>query len=166
MGSWRGQKQAEHDISFLAFFRTDRRRRRRRVWKSSVNLHNLFLAKRKGCFYVSAAVFLLGFCTIERAMIRMFFEFMLIHGAGLKRFLLLANCRRFILEHHLVCKVCKLTLPIGLCALPGRERNPQTEFYSIYNSKDLNECMTRKLMRSIEVETVGDWFTMGWAYVH
>lgn len=42
------------------------------------------------------------------------------------------------------------------CALLNSQkgRNPQNEFYSICNSKDLNECMTRKLMRGIKMETL------------
>lgn len=57
--------------------------------------------------------------------------------------------------HHYVCRICKLTLPIMLrcvCFIEfsKRKQSPKKCKKLICNSKDLNECMTRKMMRGIK----------------
>lgn len=119
--------------------------------KENLNLHNVFLRIRgKGYLLCCCCFSCWDFAPFE---IRMFFEIMLIHRQyGLE----VVFCKVLLNSLISYAKYANWHCQSRLCVLYGIHKEKETlkiQIFLICNSKDLNECMTRKLMRGIKVET-------------
>lgn len=127
------------------------------------NLHNMLHFGYATSFMFAAAVFLLGLCTVENfRSSRMFIEFYANSSAMWTFLRVLPGRRMFTIIFMQITQTDIANHAFVLvCALwdgEERMRKPsKVNFnfrFAICNSKDLNECMTRKLMALHKSESV------------